>query len=170
MATEKPRIAVTLEQHRYDMLKRLAAAQGVSMSHLVADLLETVAEPLERVCAVLEAAKKAPQDVKDGLKAAAIKSEAQFMPLATEALDQLDMFLGNAGDALGVARNGDGKRQRGAVARSADPQPVITGVRSNGQERAKADGGRVSAVLNKTTSKKTESISKVKKGGLRHAV
>ena len=57
MATTKPRINVTLEQHRYDLFKRLAALQGVSMSSLVAELLEAVADPMERVCVVLEAAK-----------------------------------------------------------------------------------------------------------------
>jgi len=122
MATNKPRVGVTLEQHRYDLLKRLAALQGVSMSHLIADLLETVSEPLERVAVMLEAAKRAPQEVKDGLKAAAIKSEAQFMPLAAAAIDQLDMFLAEASGALGV----DGKRSAAAPS-VPDPRSVTRG-------------------------------------------
>lgn len=123
MATLKPRVAVTLEPHRYDMLKRLASLQGVSMSHLLADLVETVAEPLERVVVVLEAAKRAPDQVKDGLRAAVLKSEAEVLPMATKALSQLDMFLAEAAAAVG----GDGRRSRAAPSSVADPRPVTRG-------------------------------------------
>lgn len=93
MATTKPRINVTLEPHRYELFKRLAALQGVSMSALVADLLETIAEPMERVCVVLEAALKAPAELKTGLRAAVDRAEGLLMPSLITAHDQLDMFL-----------------------------------------------------------------------------
>lgn len=127
MATEKPRIAVTLEQHRYDLLKRLAAAQGVSMSHLVSDLLEAVAEPLERVCVLLESAKKAPQEVKDGLRAAAEHSERTVFPLVSRALDQLDMFLGVAESSVSAASGRPADAGSASAARRADPRPVTRG-------------------------------------------
>lgn len=117
MATTKPRINVTLEQHRYDMFKRVAALQGVSMSALVAELLETVAEPMERVCVVLEAAAKAPGDLKAGLRAAVDRAEATLIPNAVQALDQFDLFLGECGVAIDAS----------SKAAATDPRPVTRG-------------------------------------------
>lgn len=138
MATTKPRINVTLEQHRFELFKRLAALQGVSMSSLVAELLETVAEPMERVCVVLEAAAKAPGDLKTGLRAAVDRAEAGLLPNARAVMGQFDMFLGECGDA--IASSGDAGRERSAEASDApsarpasdraaakDPRPVTRG-------------------------------------------
>lgn len=130
MATTKPRVNVTLEQHRYDLLKRLAGLQGVSMSYLIADLLDTVSEPLERVCVVLEAASKAPQSVKDGLLSAVSKAESVLLPQAQAWLDQSDLFLA---DVVKVAGSGGGGGSEGGAAaladsdHASDPRPVTRG-------------------------------------------
>lgn len=124
MATLKPRIAVTLEPHRYDMLKRLAALQGASMSSLISELLESVAEPLERVCVVLEAAKKAPHDVREGLRVATLKAEAAYTPLIAESLDQIDMFLSDASGVVSGLRPRDDGRRPGTAP---DPRLVTRG-------------------------------------------
>ena len=100
MATTKPRINVTLEPHRFELYKRLAALQGVSMSSLVAELLETVAEPMERVCVVLEAAKTAPSSVLNGLRSAIGKAEAELMPNALTVVEQGNMFFTEVENAL----------------------------------------------------------------------
>lgn len=117
MATTKPRINVTLEQHRYELFKRVAALQGVSMSALVAELLEMVAEPMERVCVVLEAAAKAPGELKEGLRAAVDRAEATLIPSAVKALDQFDLFLGDCDAAIDAS----------AKAAVPDPRPVTRG-------------------------------------------
>lgn len=130
MATTKPRVNVTLEPHRYDLLKRVAALQGVSMSYLISDLLETVAEPLERVCVLLEAASKAPQNVKEGLRSALDKAEREFLPRAAEAMSQADLFFTEMEERMAKEGAGDGAG-RGAprpVSGSApDPRPVTRG-------------------------------------------
>jgi hypothetical protein len=106
MATTKPRINVTLEPHRYAMFKRLSALQGVSMSALIGELLEAVAEPMERVCVVLEAAAKAPGDLKEGLRSAVGRAEATLLPSALHTIDQFDMFLSDVGNAIEEAGGG----------------------------------------------------------------
>lgn len=68
MATKKPRIMVTLEQEKYDVLKRLAALQGTSMSGIVSGLLEVVIEPLEQLADNLEVVMGAEGDLKEGLR------------------------------------------------------------------------------------------------------
>jgi hypothetical protein len=145
MATDKPRVAVTLEPHRYALLKRLAELQGVSMSFLIADLLETVAGPLERVAVILEAARRAPDEVKAGLKSATNRAEANFLPAAAAALSQLDIFLSDSVVTIATGARSDTV--------SADPQPVITGVRSPVEKPAKPSVATVSADLaEKSTS------------------
>jgi len=102
MATTKPRINVTLEPHRFELYKRLAALQGVSMSALVVELLEAVAEPMERVCVVLEAAKTAPASVLNGLRSAIGKAEAELMPNALKVIEQGDVFFTEVENAIAI--------------------------------------------------------------------
>lgn len=160
MATTKPRINVTLEQHRYDLFKRLAALQGVSMSSLIAELLEAVAEPMERVCVILEAAKKAPGSVKEGLQVAVARAETALLPKAMEALDQYDLFMGDVSDAIRAAGGPDVRGEGAVRARSAagrpaavaDPRPVTRGStplrekkEAGSRTRTKASKGKASA-------------------------
>ena len=126
MATTKPRINVTLEPHRYALFKRLAALQGVSMSSLIGELLEAVAEPMERVCVVLEAAAKAPEELRTGLREAVDKAEASIMPNALSTLEQFDLFLGACEGMTGAATTGGRAADAGAVA-SPNPRPVTRG-------------------------------------------
>lgn len=130
MATTKPRITVTLEPHRYALLKRLAELQGASMSHLLADLLESVAPVLERVAVAIESAQLAQESVKPNLVRSAQKAEAQLVPMMDQAISQLDMFIRQAQQA---AATGEGTRAVGegsTVAASDHPPSSNTGVRS----------------------------------------
>lgn len=130
MATTKPRVNVTLDPHRYELLKRLATLQGVSMSYLISDLLETVADPLERVCVVLEAASKAPQNVKEGLRSALDKAEREFLPRAAEVMDQADLFFAEMTGRLAEGGAGDGAERNApapGTGAAQDPRPVTRG-------------------------------------------
>lgn len=118
MATKKPRLNLTLEPQRYELLKRLAEQQGTSMSAIVVELLDTVAPVLERVCVAVENARKAQESVKLNLVKTAEEAEASLAPMLAEAMGQLDMFLGACNEA------GEG------AAEAENPRPVITGVRS----------------------------------------
>lgn len=68
MATNKPRITVTLNPHVYASFKRMSELGGQSMSSLISELLDTIHEPFMRTVALMEAAAEAPQQVRDGLK------------------------------------------------------------------------------------------------------
>lgn len=132
MATNKPRINVTLEPHRYHLFKRMAALQGVSMSALIGELLETVADPVERVCVILEAAQKAPGDLKAGLRAAVDRAESSLLPAAQAAVDQFDLFVSDATEEIKAANErAAGAAQRRTAARAGgaapDPRPVTRG-------------------------------------------
>ena len=100
MPTANPRIAITVLPHRHDLLKRLAALQGVSMAALVSELLEEFYPVLERVCVALEMAQHAQDSSKSGIREAAAKAEADLAPLVASSMDQLDMFLQKMQDTI----------------------------------------------------------------------
>ena len=93
MPTINPRISLTLPPHRYDLITRLAALQGVSRAYLINDMLEEIYPVLERVCVVLEAAKQSQESVKNGLRDAVQQAEDEPAPLAHSVLGQFDLFM-----------------------------------------------------------------------------
>lgn len=102
MPTANPRIQLTLRPERHDLLKRLAALQGVSMAAVVSDILDPAYPVLERVCVVLEAAERAKESSRDGMREAMAKAEAELMPHLVQAVDQFDMFMGEVAKPAGV--------------------------------------------------------------------
>jgi len=133
MATKKPRINVTLEPYRYQLLKRLAELQGVSMSYLLADLLDSVAPVLERVAVAIEAAQQAQESLKPNLVRVAQQAEAELSPMLSEAITQLDMFIRQAQSAPsndgGAPARGEAPAVEGADSLG-EPPSSNTGVRS----------------------------------------
>lgn len=93
MPTANPRIAITLLPHRHDLLKRMAALQGVSMASVVSELLEEFYPVLERVCVAMERAKDAQESSKAGIRESAIKAFEEIAPLTVAANNQLDLLF-----------------------------------------------------------------------------
>ena len=67
MPTKKPRVAVTLNPSTYEVVTELAKLQARSPGSVIAELLETVEEPLRKLAALLQAAQEAPQDFRHRL-------------------------------------------------------------------------------------------------------
>ena len=152
MATMKPRITISLEPHRHELVRRVALLRRVSMSAVVSELVDTVAEPLERLCVVAEAAQKAPGEVEAGLRGAMDMVERGFRHHAGRAIEQHDLFL----DLAEMA-------SAGKASPVADPRPVITGVRSRTGEGAKPGRSRVSANSGKKSAVHAKAITKGRK-------
>ena len=106
MPTKNPRIAITLQPYRYDLLKRIAALQGTTMAALVTDLLDELYPVMERVCVALEMAKQAQESSKQGLRDSVDRSLEELMPILTAGQAQLDMFLGTVELAAKEAAGG----------------------------------------------------------------
>lgn len=106
MPTKNPRIALTLQPYRYDLLKRMAALQGTTMASVVSDVLEELYPVLERVCVALEMAKQAQESSKQGLRESVDRSLGELLPIITASQAQLDMFLGSVETAVKVAVSG----------------------------------------------------------------
>lgn len=64
MATEKPRLTITLDYDNYALLKELSELQGVSVSLLINDLVATTSEPLKEVLKALRVLNSFQSDTK----------------------------------------------------------------------------------------------------------
>lgn len=127
MPSTNPRIALTVPLHRYDMLKRLAALQGVSMAGVVTGILDECYPVLERVCTVLEKAKHAQASSLDGIREAMAQAEAQLRPVADDvnsAFNTMVTVIENASRTPTPAPEGRGGRGRGRVV---NPRVVTRG-------------------------------------------
>lgn len=100
MPTKNPRIALTLPQHRYDLLRRMAVLQGVSMASLVSELLDEFYPVLERLCVVLEASQKAQETSIEGVRKAVGMAEAELAPLMKAVTGQFDLFFDRITDVV----------------------------------------------------------------------
>jgi hypothetical protein len=162
MATDKPRITITLEPNEYAVLHRLAKLQGGSMSRILREFMGEVTPILSKVADSLEVAQRASEGAKANLRRAAQAAEDELRPLAEFAKDQFDMFAGELQKIVDVdpvepapdaATDADAGRA-GAVAgegAGANPRPVITGV-TKSQRKATKGKGRADGVAAKASS------------------
>ena len=118
MPTKKPRIAITLEPHYYEIVSRLSQLTGDPKSKILSELFETVAEPLMRTVALLEAAQSAPAQVKAGLRSTVEQIEKELTEVAGTSMGQMDWLI----DMLrGGSQAAAGERPRPAPAPETGP-------------------------------------------------
>lgn len=122
MPTKNPRINLTVTPERYELLKRLAGFQGTSMSGLVSETMEMMYPVMERVCVVLEAAHRAQETSKEGLRDSIAKAEAELLPMLYEAVGQFDLFVDDAAKSVGVSFDSEGKTSE-AIMRAMGDSP-----------------------------------------------
>lgn len=122
MATLKPRITVTLSENQHRLLLTLADLQSVSMSSIVADLIDSVYPALERVAVILKAAKDAPESVKAELRETVQEAEKLFLPAAKDLMVQLDILV----DSVPVSSGGRRTPEKPALSSRKKPEPPPT--------------------------------------------
>ena len=127
MPSANPRLALTLPPHRHELLKRLAALQGVPMSSVVSELLEECYPVLERVCVALEVAKNASDSAKAGLRESCDQALEELEPYRVAVSDQFDLFMDGITRQLGA----DGEGVRDAARAAGAPSPSAVGATVN---------------------------------------
>lgn len=149
MPTPNPRISVVVTPERHELLRRLASLQQSSMAQIINETMEMVYPVLERVCVVLEAANKAQETRKDGLRQIVSKAELELLPHLYDAVSQFDLFMcdleANTGASASPAASdairkvmegpapGGGDTRSGALPAGVDPRICNTGVRLSGK-------------------------------------
>lgn len=154
MATEKPRITITLEPEQHAVLRRLAELQGGSMSRIVSEFLGEVTPILSQVADALELAQRASSDARAKFVRAAEEAEEELRPLAEFTRNQFDLFSAQIGrlveekgqtTAATHAATGPRTARAGGAggAEGGSPRPVITGAtevqRGTGKGKGRAD-------------------------------
>lgn len=129
MPTSKPRLQVTLTTAQHELLMRLAKLQGRSMSSIVSELFEQVLPVLERVAVVLQAAVRAQESMKQGLRESTEQAERDLRPHVAAALGQLDLLQM---DAERASRPPE-KDAAGGRSAAAGPRQVTRGSGTGGK-------------------------------------
>lgn len=92
MATQKPRITITLERDVYDTIRGLSEVQGVTMSGLVSDFLTMVNPVQQRVLRACQKAKALSAESRAGMVSSLESGEAQLSEMMGPLLALLDQF------------------------------------------------------------------------------
>lgn len=85
MPTLKPRVQVTLEPSTHEVIERFARLQNRTRGSIISELLDSIAPPLARTVALLEAAQEAPKSVKDGLRSVVDGLHGELVAVTGEA-------------------------------------------------------------------------------------
>jgi hypothetical protein len=105
MATNKPRVNLTLEPDHYEILTRLAKVQGTSRARIINELFKEVVPQLESVVVTLEQAKAAAEkltpEAKARLRAKMQDKEAEALEAAQELKQAVDDGLQMGLDLIG---------------------------------------------------------------------
>jgi hypothetical protein len=133
MPTVHPRLTICIPSHRHELLKRLAALQGSSMAKVVTETMETVYPVLERVCVVLEAAQRAQDSRKEGLRKAVAKAEQELAPTLYEVISQFDLFMDDAAQSVGLESQGSAMEQVRQIMRGDNPPLTDSGAAGGGE-------------------------------------
>lgn len=133
MATQKPRITVTLEQDVYDTIRGLSDAQGCTMSGLISEFLSMVNPVQQRVLQAVKKAQSLNVESKADMVASLEASEAQLTEMLGPLLALMDQLAegepphGNTGVTnLSDTAKGEGKRASKARPRASQPDMFDT--------------------------------------------
>lgn len=135
MATNKPRITITLEPKTYLLLSRLARIQGRPKSSIVTDIVHAATPMFERMAVILEAAKQADEKTLQKFMESLEVAHALIEKQAVHMLDQGDLLLslGDPAASSGQQKGGNAGTRTAAQRRRGsrtDPRSSNTGVES----------------------------------------
>ena len=126
MATQKPRITISLDRDVYDTLRGLSEAQGCTMSGLVSDLLTMVNPVQQRVLEAVTRARVLDAEAKENMVANLEAGQDQFEQMLGPLLGLLDqMSSGQPPHSnTGVTNSTDGTKNEKKTASKARPRAV----------------------------------------------
>lgn len=103
MASSKPRLNLYLDPSMDALLGRLAAVRSMTKPAIVIDLLAAFQPQLEKLATMMEAAQRAPEDVKQRFASILEAATTELQPLASELIEAGDRLQLNLEDAINDA-------------------------------------------------------------------
>lgn len=143
MATQKPRITVTLEQDVYDTIRGLSDAQGCTMSGLISEFLSMVNPVQQRVLQAVKKAQSLNVESKADMVASLEASEAQLTEMLGPLLALMDQFAegqpphSNTG-VTNTNQSGDEDKKTASKARPRAAQPDMFDTKTQKPKNPKA--------------------------------
>lgn len=124
MATQKPRITVTLDQDVYDTIRGLSDVQGVTMSGLVSEFLAMVNPVQQRVLRACQKAQALNAESKANMVSSLESGEAQLAEMLGPLLALMDRHVGEQPphSNTGVTNSNDTTQGENKTPRKARPR------------------------------------------------
>lgn len=93
MATQKPRITITITPRQHEVLKAVSAFSGQPMSAFISELLEVSMPTVERMAATFQKLKKAQTIEREKYLHSLEQTQSVMEGLAQQATGQFDLFM-----------------------------------------------------------------------------
>jgi len=98
MATEKPRITVTLEPETYEIIKGISKVQRISMSKFINETFTEMSPALGNMLSLLQAAESAPKEVIARYKGIMETETDRYQSFIRTSEKQLDWVVESVGN------------------------------------------------------------------------
>ena len=127
MATNRPRITVTLTDRQHEVLRTISECGGQSMSAFISDILDEALPTLERMAETLRRIKTARDEQKQRIADELDRAQAAAEPLVSQVLGQFDLFMSRLESTVGA-----GVASVRSHAAAAAPSGALTPVTNRG--------------------------------------
>lgn len=129
MATDKPRLTITLEPHTYAVITELSKLQRKPKSRIITELLDSVVPVFERTAYLLQIAERATTGVNDDIRGSMERAEAKLKIMMDDAMGQMDMVSGMLTESVdGTEKSAISEADSGARSNHPLPPHSNTGV------------------------------------------
>lgn len=148
MATQKPRITISLDRDVYDTIRGLSEAQGCTMSGLISEFLTMVNPVQQRVLQAVKNVQSLNAESKAGMVASLEASEAQLTEMLGPLMAMMDQFSegqpphSNTG-VTNTNPSGEGTNKPASKARPRAVQPDLFVEKEKSRKVAKSLSGKV---------------------------
>lgn len=100
MATNKPRITITLDPKTYNVLKSISDCGDKTMSGFVSEMLDAAMPTLERMAVTFQAIKSAQEAEQQNFLSSMDRAQAALEPAVMQAIGQFDLFLSTVQESV----------------------------------------------------------------------
>lgn len=168
MATNKPRITITLTERQHGVLRSISETSGKSMSSFLSELVEETMPTLERIAVAFQRIHQARQSERDRFLSTLEDTQVALEPIVQQVVGQFDMFMAQVEKSAGVGTGARAPGRRPAAA----PSPLTNrGDTPPGRTGHKPLPDKASGhVLKKKILKNSDDSKGIKTKGKRHAV
>lgn len=103
-----PRVGVSLKPDQFELLRRVAASNGLSMSSMLAEVWEMAGPVLAKVADMVEETRRAKAAAKADIRAVTAQAAIEMFPKAESVLGDFDLLQEAVRRVLDEAHSADG--------------------------------------------------------------